>query len=77
MVRGRQVQAAVGDVSDSGGDGVKGPPQALVQGPLPAGASSWAGKRVGAFLDLSQVEQVGPFGFVEPEGAGDGFEYGG
>ncbi|GAA2622879.1 hypothetical protein GCM10010307_07750 [Streptomyces vastus] len=48
-----------------------------MQGPLSAGARPRAGKRIRAFLGLGEVEQVGAFGVVELEGAGDGFEHGG
>lgn len=71
------VQAPVGDERRSAGDGVQGSLQALVQGPPPAGTLPRAGERVGAFLGLGQMEQVGPLGVVELQGPGDGREYGG
>ncbi len=41
-----------------------------------ARAASGAGEGVGAVGGLGQVQQVGAFGVVELEGAGDGFEDG-
>lgn len=40
------------------------------------GAAPGAGEGVGAVGGLCQIQQVGAFGVVELEGAGDGFEDG-
>jgi hypothetical protein len=58
-------------------DTITGPLQAAVRLPLFLGtASAGPGEDVGAVSGLGQVHQMGAFGLVELEGAGDGFEDG-
>lgn len=77
LVGGEEVHAAVADEGRSGGEGVQHPLQAPVSGPAPGGAAARPGEGVGALGCMRQVDEVGAFGVVELEGAGDGFENGG
>ncbi|GAB2745381.1 hypothetical protein GCM10027072_46870 [Streptomyces bullii] len=76
LVGGEDVHAAVADERGPGGDRVQGPLQTAVGCPLPRAAAPGAGESVGAVGGLRQVQQVGAFGVVELQGAGDSFEDG-
>jgi hypothetical protein len=71
VVGGEQVRPVVPDYCRCG-DGVEGPLQARPCRPLPGAAAAGAHGSAGAVGGVGEVEQVGTFGFVELEGAGDG-----
>jgi hypothetical protein len=76
-VRGEQVHAAVAHERGSFGDGVEGPLQAAVRGPLLRAAAPGAQKGDAAVRGSGEVEQMGPFGVVELQRASDRVEHAG
>jgi hypothetical protein len=76
MVGGQQVRPVVADDHRRGGNGVEGPLQAQPHSPLVAATAGPHG-RASAVGGLGEVEQVGAFGFVKLESAGDRVQDGG
>ena len=76
VVGGEQVHPAVADDGRCG-DLVEHPVQARPRCPVLAGPAAGPHAGAGAVGGVGEVEQVGPFGVVELQGAGDGVEHGG
>jgi MoxR-like ATPase len=76
-VGGEQVGPVVSDDRRSGGNGVEGPLQAGPHGPVTAAAAVGPHGGAGAVGCLGQVEQVGSFGLVQLERAGDRIKHAG
>ena len=76
VVGGQQVHPAVAD-DGRGGDSVQHPRQAGPRYPSFGGAAAGTHAGTGAVGGVGEMEQVGPFGVVELQGAGDRVEHGG
>jgi hypothetical protein len=76
VVHGEQVHPAAAD-DGRRADGVEDPLQAGLRCPTLGGAAAGPHAGTGAVGGVSKVEQVGPFGVVELQGAGDRIEDGG
>ena len=76
VIGGQQVRPVVADNRRPGRDGVEGPLQAGPHSPLVAATAEPHG-RASAVGGLGEVEQVGAFGFVKLESAGDRVQHGG